>query len=134
MCRSSPRRFRLPTISVTAEQSGRPPNEISWLELVDLEREAGEATAHGLVEGSQVLVGCAFIERCGIAVPHLGECLRPELDELLKAAEDLLRLFAISAVVGPLGLVDAGQELGVLLLEEVELAIDQLGEPAGHAP
>ena len=88
----------------------------------------------GVVEGVDVLVGRVFVERRGIAVAHLGQRLGPELDELLKAAEELLGLFAISTVISPLRLVDAGQELSVLPLEQVKLAIDQLGEPARHAP
>ena len=88
----------------------------------------------GVVEGGDVLVGRLFVERRGIAVAHVGQRLGPEFDELLKAAKKLLGFLAIGTVVSPLRLVDAGQELSVLLLEQVELAIDQLGKPAGHAP
>ena len=48
------------------------------------------------------------------------------LDELLVAPVDLLGVLAVRVVVRPLGLVDAAEELGVLLLEEVELSSDHL--------
>ena len=63
---------------------------------------------NGLVEGRDVLVGRVFIERRGKAVAHLGERLGSELDELLKAAEELLCVLAVRTVIGALRLVDSG--------------------------
>lgn len=86
----------------------------------------------GGVELGDVVVGCVRVEGRRVRIAHLRQRLRTELDELLEAAEGLLRVFPVGAVVVPFGLVNTGQEVRVLLLEQVELAVDQLVEAPGH--
>lgn len=71
----------------------------------------------GGVELGDVVVGCVRVECRRVGVAHLRQRLRTELDQLLEAAEDLLRVFPIGAVIVPFGLVYASQEVRVLLLE-----------------
>lgn len=101
--------------------------------LVDLEREAGETAVDGRVELRDVLVGRVLVERRRVSIAQLRQRLGPELDKLLEAAEDLFGLLALCTVVLLLRLVHAGQEGRVLLLEEIELAVDQLREAPGHS-
>ena len=87
---------------------------------------------HRGVELPDVLNGRVLVERRGIGIAELGERFGAVLDELLEATVDLFGVLAVCPVIVPFRLLHAGQEVHVLLLEEVELAVDQLGEAARH--
>jgi len=76
----------------------------------------------------RVLLGCGLVESGGKAVAQVGQHLRPRLDEIDVVAVAFLRLVALGAVVGTLGLLAVPDQAGVLALEEVELPLDRVLE------
>src|SRR5918911_306568 len=96
--------------------------------VLDLQREPGQALQDGPIEGRFVLLGCVVLEGRRVAVAQVGEELGRRLDEVHVVTVSLLGLRAVGAVVRALGGDAVGDQSGVLALEEVELARDDVGE------
>jgi hypothetical protein len=101
--------------------------------LIELEAETGETLAHARVEDVDVLVGGVVSERLHIAVAKRDELAAAGVDEIDEIAVALLRLVAVGFGVGAEGRLAVADEARVLALEEVELALDDVGEPAAAA-
>ena len=100
------------------------------LVLVELVREPREALARRAVELAPVRVGGVEVERARVPVAEL-EQVRGGLADLVEVvAVGLLGLVALGRVVAPLHDRQRGQELGLLALEQIELARDQILERA----
>ena len=129
--RSSRRARRAPRSA--GRRSGRSPRSAPSA-VLDLEREAPEASQHGLVEGLLVLLGRILLERRREVVTKVGQDLGPRLDEVDVVAVALLRLVAWRLVVRPLGRDTVFDEPALLAFEDVELAIDELRETCAPEP
>ena len=107
--------------------------EKSWPQI---EREAGEIPADGVVELRLVLLGRPLAEARREVVPEVGEDLRACLDEVLVVAVELFRLVPLGVVVLGLCCLDLAEQVGLLAPEELELALDHVGVAlaAKHEP
>src|SRR5919197_405801 len=93
-----------------------------------LQREAREALQDGTVEARFVFLGGVGLDRGRVPVAEVGEQLGARLDEVHVVTVPLLGLVAVGPVVRALGGLAVGDQAGVLPLEEVELARDDVGE------
>ena len=102
------------------------------LGVFDLDGEAGESPDDGAVELVLVLLRRLLVEgRCKV-VAEAGEQLRPRLNQAEVVAVELFGLVARRRVVGRFRRVTVGDQLGLLLLEELELAPDDVPEAAAR--
>jgi hypothetical protein len=106
----------------------RPLHRRRELELFDLQREAREPCDDGAVELELVLLGGLLGHRRGEGVAQLREPLGSRLDEVEVLPVALLGFLAPGGVVGPLGRLAVGNQLRLLVLEQVELAPDDVLE------
>jgi hypothetical protein len=86
----------------------------------------------GAVEGLRVALALGLVERPLVAVADVGERLGAVLDEIDVLAVALLGLVAVGLVVAAFRLVAGDDQVGVLAPEQLELALDHVGE-AGAA-
>jgi endonuclease/exonuclease/phosphatase family metal-dependent hydrolase len=101
--------------------------------LVKLQPETGEPLPHARVEDLAVLLRRIVVERSRVRVAKRDELLAARVHEIDEVAVALLRLIALGVGVGPERGLAIPDEAGVLALEEVELALDDVGEPAAAA-
>jgi hypothetical protein len=80
------------------------------------------------VEGFLVRGHGVRVEGRGVRVAERGEQLGTRLDEVEVVAVALLRFVSLGAVVGRLRGCAVPDQVGVLTLEEVELAADDVGK------
>jgi endonuclease/exonuclease/phosphatase family metal-dependent hydrolase len=81
-----------------------------------------------------VLLGRVRLEGHGVRVTVLDQRLAAGVDEVDVVSVALLGLVAGRLVVGAQRRLAVANEAGVLLLEEVELALGEVDEPPTHAP
>ena len=105
----------------------RPISQVS-----ESQREAWQTAFDPAVERLLVLLGDVLLERRRVRVADLGERIDGLLDEVQVRGVALLGVLAAGTVVRTLGLVAGGDQLCIVLGEEAELTLDQVGEPA-HA-
>ena len=106
----------------------RPGRARSGLEVGHDRRVAPEAARDA--DGERVTVGGGgvLVERPCVRVAEREQPVGDRVDDELEVAVGLLGGVASGADPGLLGLVRLGQELGLVLLEERELALDELRE------
>src|SRR4029450_6672100 len=98
--------------------------------LLELQRELREPPQHREVERRRVLLRGLVVERPRVRLPHLDEELGALGQHLLEAPQTLLGLLARGGAVLRLRVLDTVEQLGIVVLEEVELPVDQLAEAA----
>ncbi|MEO8291462.1 MAG: hypothetical protein ABI649_10775 [Gaiellaceae bacterium] len=96
--------------------------------LVELQAVAREACSHEVVEDEPVLLGRLVVEGLCKSVSHLDEGVATGVHKVDELALELLGFVAIGAVVGGEGFLHLGEQLGLLVAEERELAPDHLLE------
>jgi hypothetical protein len=101
--------------------------------LVELEAEAGQPFSDEVVEDESVFLGRLLVERLREGISHVDECLTARVHEVDELAVALLGLVPTGAVIGLERLLDLGEQLGLVLAEERQLALGQLPEAAGCA-
>ena len=94
-------------------------------------REALDGRA---VESLAVGVGRVLPQRRGVRIAQRGERLGARFADEQVVAVELLGLVALGGVVGRLGVAGLSQQRGLVLREQVELALDQVGEAAAAEP
>ena len=95
---------------------------------IELEREAREASAGELVERGDVLLGGLVSQGADVLVAHRDELVVGGVNHVEEVAVALLGLLGGRVVVRPQGQLAVVDQPPVLLLEEVELALDEVGE------
>ncbi len=88
------------------------------------------ALARGGVERGRVLLGDVVVQGLRVGVADVLQPRRDRLEHELEVAVRLLGLVALGGVVGALGLLGLLEELGLVLGEQVELATNEVAEPA----
>src|SRR4029079_623159 len=87
--------------------------------------------------GVLVLLRRVLVEGRRVGVAQLDELVLALLDRVLVALVVRRRVVPVGSVVGPEGRRGGVDEVAPLALEEVELAVDDVGEtvaPEGHGP
>ena len=90
-------------------------------------REALDGRA---VESLAVVIGRILLQRRGVRIAQRGERVSAGLADEEVVAVELLGLVALGGVVARLGLAGLPQQRGLVLREEVELTLDEVGEAA----
>jgi hypothetical protein len=101
-------------------------------QILDLERETRKPLHDSAIERVAVFVRDLALERRRIVVAEIGEHLGARLDDVHVVAEELLGALPIGAVVRGLGIVRLCDQVGVVLLEQVELPADDVGKAAAE--
>src|SRR5439155_26465518 len=89
-----------------------------------------EAPRCGPVELGHVALGQLLVERRGITVPQVLECLVDLFLEVAEALVALAGLVPVRRVVSPQGIIALRDQVTVLLGEQIELPVDQLAKAA----
>jgi hypothetical protein len=84
----------------------------------------------GRAERRRILLGGVLVQCSGIGIANALQPLRDRLEHELVVAVRLLGLVALRGVVGGLGLLGLAEQIGLVLGEQVELATDEIAEPA----
>ena len=92
--------------------------------------EAGQPFSDEVVEDEPVFLGRLLVERLREGISHVDKCLTAVVHEVDELSVALLGLVPTCAVVGRERLLDLGEELGLVLAEERQLALGQLLEAA----
>ncbi len=100
------------------------------LGVFDLDGEAGESLDDGAVELFLVLLRRLVVQGRSEVVAETGEQLRAGLDQVEVVAVELFGLVARRRVVRRFRRVAVGDQPALFVLEEVELAPDDVSEAA----
>ena len=96
--------------------------------LVELETEAREPCSDEIVEDEPVFVGRLVVEGLREGITHVHEYFAAGVHEVDELAVALLGLVAAGTVVGSESLLHLGEQLGLVLAEERQLALGDLLE------
>lgn len=101
--------------------------------LVELETEAREPSSDEIVEDEPVFGGRLVVEGLRESVTHVDEYFAAGVQKVDELAVALLSLVAAGTVVGPESLLHLGEQLGLVLAEERQLALGDLLEAGRRA-
>jgi hypothetical protein len=101
--------------------------------LAELETEARQPFSDEVVEDEPVFLGRLVVEGLRESVTHVDEYFAAGVHEVDELAVALLGLVAAGTVVGAESLLHLGEQLGLILAEERQLALSDLLEAARGA-
>jgi hypothetical protein len=96
--------------------------------LAELETEARQPFSDEVVEDEPVFLGRLVVEGLRESVTHVDEYFAAGVHEVDELAVALLGLVAAGTVVGAESLLHLGEQLGLILAEERQLALGDLLE------